>query len=65
MRVLVIGGGMGGLATALILHATGIAIVRSGEMFCIPKGVPHLRANLSDQPCIAVIARADRTSRRA
>jgi uncharacterized RmlC-like cupin family protein len=34
-------------------------IVRGGEMFYIPKGVPHLPANLSDQPCTAVIARTD------
>ncbi|CAN7285727.1 cupin domain-containing protein [Pararhizobium sp. LjRoot235] len=35
------------------------AIVRAGEMFYIPAGVPHLPANLSDQPCSAVIARTD------
>ena len=35
------------------------AIVRAGEMFYIPAGVPHLPANLGDQPCIAVIARTD------
>jgi uncharacterized RmlC-like cupin family protein len=35
------------------------AIVRAGEMFYIPAGVPHLPANLSDQPCTAVIARTD------
>lgn len=34
-------------------------IVRAGEMFYIPAGVPHLPANLSDQPCSAVIARTD------
>ena len=34
-------------------------IVRSGEMFYIPAGVPHLPANLGDQPCVAVIARTD------
>jgi uncharacterized RmlC-like cupin family protein len=35
------------------------AIVRAGEFFYIPAGVPHLPANLSDQPCTAVIARTD------
>lgn len=35
------------------------AIVRAGEMFYIPAGVPHLPANLSDRPCSAVIARTD------
>lgn len=35
------------------------AIVRAGEMFYIPAGVPHLPANLSDAPCSAVIARTD------
>lgn len=35
------------------------AIVRAGEMFYIPAGVPHLPANLSDHPCSAVIARTD------
>jgi uncharacterized RmlC-like cupin family protein len=34
-------------------------IVRAGEMFYIPAGVPHLPANLGDQPCSAVIARTD------
>lgn len=34
-------------------------IVRAGEFFYIPAGVPHLPANLSDQPCVAVIARTD------
>lgn len=34
-------------------------IVRAGEFFYIPAGVPHLPANLSDQPCTAVIARTD------
>ncbi|WP_034856514.1 cupin domain-containing protein [Sinorhizobium sojae] len=34
-------------------------IVRAGEMFYIPAGVPHLPANLSDSPCTAVIARTD------
>ncbi|MBW9062880.1 cupin domain-containing protein [Rhizobium herbae] len=35
------------------------AVVRAGEMFYIPAGVAHLPANLSDQPCSAVIARTD------
>ena len=34
-------------------------IVKTGEMFYIPAGVPHLPANLSDQPASAVIARTD------
>ena len=34
-------------------------IVRAGEMFYIPAGVPHLPANLSDKPATAVIARTD------
>ncbi|PTM92810.1 cupin domain-containing protein [Mycoplana dimorpha] len=34
-------------------------VVRAGEMFYIPAGVPHLPANLSDAPCSAVIARTD------
>ncbi|MFB2550085.1 cupin domain-containing protein [Ensifer soli] len=34
-------------------------IVRAGELFYIPAGVPHLPANLSDAPCSAVIARTD------
>ncbi|AYG67041.1 MULTISPECIES: cupin domain-containing protein [unclassified Rhizobium] len=34
-------------------------IVREGEMFYIPPGVPHLPANLSDRPATAVIARTD------
>ena len=34
-------------------------IVRAGEMFYIPAGVPHLPANLGDQPATAVIARTD------
>ena len=34
-------------------------IVREGEMFYIPAGVPHLPANLSDQPASAIIARTD------
>jgi uncharacterized RmlC-like cupin family protein len=34
-------------------------IVREGEMFYIPAGMPHLPANLSAEPCVAVIARTD------
>lgn len=34
-------------------------VVKAGEMFYIPAGVPHLPANLSDAPCSAVIARTD------
>ena len=34
-------------------------IVKAGEMFYIPAGVPHLPANLSNQPASAVIARTD------
>ena len=34
-------------------------IVKAGEMFYIPAGVPHLPANLSDEPATAVIARTD------
>jgi len=37
-------------------------VVRAGEMFYIPAGVPHLPANLSDRECVAVIARTDRPS---
>jgi uncharacterized RmlC-like cupin family protein len=33
--------------------------VHAGDMFYIPAGVPHLPANLSDQPVTAVIARTD------
>ena len=36
-----------------------VAIVRAGEMFYIPAGVPHLPANLRDEPITAVIARTD------
>ncbi|MDQ0457165.1 cupin domain-containing protein [Rhizobium paknamense] len=32
---------------------------RAGELFYIPAGVPHLPANLSSEPCVAVIARTD------
>jgi uncharacterized RmlC-like cupin family protein len=34
-------------------------IVKAGDMFYIPAGVPHLPANLSDEPSTAVIARTD------
>lgn len=34
-------------------------IVKAGDMFYIPAGVPHLPANLSDQPATAIIARTD------
>jgi uncharacterized RmlC-like cupin family protein len=34
-------------------------VVREGEMFYIPAGVPHLPANRSDRPATAVIARTD------
>jgi uncharacterized RmlC-like cupin family protein len=33
--------------------------VGEGEMLYIPAGMPHLPANVSDQPCVAVIARTD------
>jgi uncharacterized RmlC-like cupin family protein len=35
------------------------AVHKAGEMMYIPAGVPHLPANLSDQPCVALIARTD------
>ena len=34
-------------------------IVKACEFFYIPAGMPHLPANLGDQPCTAVIARTD------
>ena len=34
-------------------------VVKAGEMFYIPAGVPHLPANLGDKPATAVIARTD------
>jgi uncharacterized RmlC-like cupin family protein len=34
-------------------------VVKAGEMFYIPAGVPHLPANLSDEPATAIIARTD------
>ena len=32
---------------------------KAGDMVYIPPGVPHLPANVSDTPCVAVIARTD------
>lgn len=32
---------------------------KAGDMVYIPAGMPHLPANLSDAPCVAVIARTD------
>jgi len=40
-------------------HLENHVIVRQGELFYIPAGMPHLPANLGDQPCVAVIARTD------
>ncbi|CCV07844.1 conserved hypothetical protein [Mesorhizobium metallidurans STM 2683] len=34
-------------------------VVKAGDLFYIPAGVPHLSANLSDSPSSAVIARTD------
>ncbi|MDW6026214.1 cupin domain-containing protein [Mesorhizobium sp. BAC0120] len=34
-------------------------VVKAGDLFYIPAGVPHLPANLSDRPSSAVIARTD------
>ncbi|TIT50905.1 MAG: cupin domain-containing protein, partial [Mesorhizobium sp.] len=34
-------------------------VVKAGDLFYIPAGVPHLPANLSDSPASAVIARTD------
>ena len=34
-------------------------VVRAGDLFYIPAGVPHLPANLSGSPASAVIARTD------
>ena len=34
-------------------------VIRAGDMFYIPAGVPHLAANLGDQPVVQVIARTD------
>jgi uncharacterized RmlC-like cupin family protein len=36
------------------------AVVRAGDFFYIPAGVPHVPYNASpDEPCVAVIARTD------
>ena len=34
-------------------------VVGKGDMLYIPAGMPHLPANVSDKPCVAVIARTD------
>ena len=34
-------------------------LVKAGDLFYIPAGVPHLPANLSGTPCTAIIARTD------
>jgi uncharacterized RmlC-like cupin family protein len=34
-------------------------VARAGDMVYIPAGTPHLPANLSTEPCTAVIARTD------
>lgn len=34
-------------------------VVKAGDLFYIPAGVPHLPANLSSEPASAVIARTD------
>lgn len=34
-------------------------VVKAGEFLFIPAGMPHLPANLSSEPCTAVIARTD------
>ncbi|WP_170984273.1 cupin domain-containing protein [Rhodoligotrophos defluvii] len=34
-------------------------VVKAGDLFYIPAGMPHLPANLSDEPASAVIARTD------
>ena len=34
-------------------------LVKAGDLFYIPAGVPHLPANFSDKPSSAVIARTD------
>jgi len=36
-----------------------LMVNRAGDLVYIPPGVPHLPANLSDQPASAVIARTD------
>ena len=35
------------------------AVVRAGEFFYIPAGVPHLPVNRGGEPCVCVIARTD------
>jgi uncharacterized RmlC-like cupin family protein len=34
-------------------------VVRPGEMLYIPANTPHLPANTSSEPCVAVLARTD------
>jgi uncharacterized RmlC-like cupin family protein len=34
-------------------------MVKAGDLFYIPPGIPHLPANLSDEPASAVVARTD------
>lgn len=34
-------------------------VVKAGELFYIPAGMPHLPANMGAEPCTAVIARTD------
>ena len=34
-------------------------LVKAGDLFYIPAGVPHLPANRSDKPSSAIIARTD------
>ena len=34
-------------------------VIRAGDMFYIPAGVPHLAANLGNQTVVQVIARTD------
>jgi uncharacterized RmlC-like cupin family protein len=36
-----------------------LLVLKAGELMYIPAGVPHLPANLGDQPASAVIARTD------
>ncbi|WP_309085241.1 cupin domain-containing protein [Chelativorans sp.] len=36
-----------------------LIVVKAGDLFYIPAGVPHLPANLGDVPASAVIARTD------
>jgi len=47
---------------AVTLHGDRLeerTVVRAGDLFYIPAGVPHLPVNLSDGPVSAVIARTD------